>query len=211
MRSGGADAPGSDQSSLHACMGSRKSLFDGSKCSCWPGYVRVTGFDTMPDSDFTWSRNFSFTQQIKSEGYTLNKNARTFMCAVDATPCSERALEWMMENLVDDGDTVVAVRILDDDEERAYMLTSGARHWRHPRGCAEPLVVYRRAQRYVRAPQGACVLTDLCHRRVCRGLYPHEHHAPRCHVPPRCADYQYARQASKRDPKDAWLDASRQY
>lgn len=36
---------------------------------------------------------------------------------------SEPALEWIMENLVDDGDEVVAVRVLDYEEERTCFRT----------------------------------------------------------------------------------------
>lgn len=32
---------------------------------------------------------------------------------------SERALEWIMENLVDDGDEIVAVRVLDSEQDGA--------------------------------------------------------------------------------------------
>lgn len=119
---GTSGSTSTEQLPLDSATSSRKSLFQASASdlSDWKGYVRVTGFDTMPDADYTWSRNFSFTQQIKSEGYVPSKKARTFMCAVDATPCSERALEWLMENLVDDGDEVVAVRILDEEVERAW-------------------------------------------------------------------------------------------
>ena len=56
------------------------------------------------------------TGQIHSNGWVRSKHTRLFMCAVDATTCSERALEWLMENLVDDGDEVVAVRILDPEQ-----------------------------------------------------------------------------------------------
>lgn len=30
---------------------------------------------------------------------------------------SERALEWIMENLVDDGDEIVAVRVIDAEQD----------------------------------------------------------------------------------------------
>lgn len=70
-------------------MRKKTSLFerptDASDDCDWKGYKRVTGFDTMPDSEETWSNNFSFTQQIKSDNYTRSKLTRTFMCAVDAT------------------------------------------------------------------------------------------------------------------------------
>lgn len=33
---------------------------------------------------------------------------------------SERALEWIMENLVDDGDELVAARVIDWDQDRTF-------------------------------------------------------------------------------------------
>lgn len=71
----------------------------------------------MPDADDTNSGAFSFTLQVKSRGYLRTKNTRTFMCAVDNNSHSERALEWLMENLVEDGDEIVAVRILDGEAD----------------------------------------------------------------------------------------------
>ena len=70
-------------------MRKKTSLFErpiGHDDDCdWKGYKRVAGFDTMLDSEETWSNNFSFTLQIKSEHYSRSKHTRTFMCAVDAT------------------------------------------------------------------------------------------------------------------------------
>ncbi|KAI3479802.1 hypothetical protein L1887_58197 [Cichorium endivia] len=82
------------------------------------GYERRVGFDTMPDADETNSGAFSFTLQVKSRGFLRTKNTRTFMVAVDDNAHSERALEWLMENLVEDGDEVVAVRILDGEADQ---------------------------------------------------------------------------------------------
>ncbi|KIS71684.1 uncharacterized protein UMAG_00125 [Mycosarcoma maydis] len=82
------------------------------------GYERRVGFDTMPDADETNSGAFSFTLQVKSRGFMRTKNTRTFMVAVDDNPYSEHALEWLMENLVEDGDEVVAVRILDEEADQ---------------------------------------------------------------------------------------------
>lgn len=83
----------------------------------WHGYERIVGFDTMPDAVDTVSGNASYTLQVKAKGYARTKHTRTFMCAVDATESSERALEWIMENLVDDGDELVAARVIDWDQD----------------------------------------------------------------------------------------------
>ncbi|KAL9939467.1 hypothetical protein V8E36_001284 [Tilletia maclaganii] len=77
------------------------------------GYLRRVAFDTMPDASSTSSHNFSFTLQVKSKGYRRTRNTRTFMCAVDGNSYSTHALEWLLDNLVEDGDEVVALRVLD--------------------------------------------------------------------------------------------------
>ena len=87
------------------------------KDDVWKGYERIVGFDTMPDAEDTASRSSSYTLQVKAKGYTRTKHTRTFMCAVDATESSERALEWMMEHLVDDGDELIAARVMSLDQD----------------------------------------------------------------------------------------------
>ena len=82
-----------------------------------PNYERKVGFDTMIDADDTPNGYFTFCLQVKSRGYMRTKNTRTFMCAVDDNGYSERALEWLMESLVNDGDEIVALRVLEGDAE----------------------------------------------------------------------------------------------
>lgn len=82
-----------------------------------PGYERKVGFDTMIDADDTPNGYFTFCLQVKSRGYKRTKNTRTFMCAVDDNGYSERALEWLMESLVSDGDEIVALRVLEGDPD----------------------------------------------------------------------------------------------
>ncbi|CAO1618770.1 unnamed protein product [Parajaminaea phylloscopi] len=82
-----------------------------------PGYERRVGFDSMIDADETASGTFGFTLQVKSHGYQRTRNTRTFMCAVDENPYSERALEWLMESLVEDNDELVTVSVLEGDPD----------------------------------------------------------------------------------------------
>lgn len=42
------------------------------------------------------------------------------MCAVDGNTYSERALEWLVEELVEDGDEVVALRVLEGEAEGEF-------------------------------------------------------------------------------------------
>ena len=54
--------------------------------------------------------------QAKSEGYKRSRNTRVFTVAVSADESGEDALDWLMSELVEDGDEVVAIRVIDIDE-----------------------------------------------------------------------------------------------
>lgn len=82
-----------------------------------PSWSKLVGFDTMPDALETASEVFSFALQAKTQGYQRSKNTRIFMCAVDANFYSETALAWCMEHLVEDGDEVIAVRVVEGEKE----------------------------------------------------------------------------------------------
>ena len=54
--------------------------------------------------------------QAKSEGYKRSRNTRVFAVAVSADESGEDALDWLMAELVEDGDEVVAIRVIELDE-----------------------------------------------------------------------------------------------
>lgn len=54
--------------------------------------------------------------QAKSEGYKRSRNTRVFAVAVSADESGEDALDWLMSELVEDGDEVVAIRVIELDE-----------------------------------------------------------------------------------------------
>lgn len=96
---------------------SRTTSSGGLSADIKPGYERRVGFDSMIDADETASGTFGFTLQVKSHGYQRTRNTRTFMCAVDNNAYSERALEWLMESLVEENDEIVTVTVLEGDPE----------------------------------------------------------------------------------------------
>ncbi|PWN30530.1 adenine nucleotide alpha hydrolases-like protein [Jaminaea rosea] len=96
---------------------SRTSSSGGLSADIKPGYERRVGFDSMIDADETASGTFGFTLQVKSHGYQRTRNTRTFMCAVDRNSYSERALEWLMESLLEDNDEIVTVTVLEGDPD----------------------------------------------------------------------------------------------
>ncbi|KAI9279327.1 hypothetical protein BY458DRAFT_502747 [Sporodiniella umbellata] len=83
-------------------------------------YVRGVSFDTMTDQD---QPDFSFTLRGKTQGYQRTRRSRTFMVATDLANYSDYALDWTLENLLDDGDEIIVLRVLTVDltESKTYL------------------------------------------------------------------------------------------
>ncbi|KAJ8097810.1 hypothetical protein POJ06DRAFT_260169 [Lipomyces tetrasporus] len=73
-------------------------------------FQKRVGFDTFDNKDAT---DFSLTLQAKHDGYVYNRLSRTFLCGTDQNEYSEYALEWLLEELIDDGDEIVCLRVVD--------------------------------------------------------------------------------------------------
>ncbi|ODN72887.1 hypothetical protein L202_08310 [Cryptococcus amylolentus CBS 6039] len=79
-------------------------------------YRRKVGFEAFEAGP---AALFAFTCQAKSEGYKRSRNTRVFAVACSPDESGESALEWLMSELVEDGDEVVALRVIEvDDGER---------------------------------------------------------------------------------------------
>lgn len=55
----------------------------------------------------------------QSEDYVRSRETRVFLIAVSPDESGAEALDWAMENLVEDGDEVVALRVVELDEDGA--------------------------------------------------------------------------------------------
>ncbi|KAI9318022.1 hypothetical protein BX666DRAFT_1832619, partial [Dichotomocladium elegans] len=75
-------------------------------------YVRGVSFDTMTDKDLP---NYSFTLRGKTPGYKRSRRSRTFMVATDLANYSEYALSWATEEVMDDGDEIIVLRVVTVD------------------------------------------------------------------------------------------------
>ncbi|KAG0350714.1 hypothetical protein BG005_009750 [Podila minutissima] len=73
------------------------------------GYVVRVGFDTLGCSD---SAEYAFTLQAKTDNWRRTKRCRTFLVGTDLNEYSAHALDWTMENMVEDGDEIVALRVV---------------------------------------------------------------------------------------------------
>ncbi|KAK9368026.1 hypothetical protein V1509DRAFT_625143 [Lipomyces kononenkoae] len=73
-------------------------------------FQKKVGFDTFDNKDAT---DFSLTLQVKHDGYVYNRLSRTFLCGTDQNEYSDYALEWLLDEIVDDGDEIVCLRVVD--------------------------------------------------------------------------------------------------
>lgn len=58
---------------------------------------------------------FSFTLQVKTEGYRRSRNTRAFLCASSPDESGREALDWCLEALVQDGDELIVFRGVEQD------------------------------------------------------------------------------------------------
>ncbi|KNZ79260.1 Universal stress protein A family protein C25B2.10 [Termitomyces sp. J132] len=77
-----------------------------------PGYTPKVSFDTFENKSASM---FSFTLQVKSEGYVRTRSTRVFLCASSPDESGREALDWSLETLVQDGDELIVYRGVDED------------------------------------------------------------------------------------------------
>ena len=58
---------------------------------------------------------FSFTLQVKTDGYKRSRHTRVFLCAASPDESGREALDWSLESLVQDGDELIIFRGIDED------------------------------------------------------------------------------------------------
>ncbi|KAE8316919.1 hypothetical protein BDV41DRAFT_527390 [Aspergillus transmontanensis] len=75
-------------------------------------YERGVSFNTFDNPD---AADFSLTLNYKHKGYQCTRRSRTFLCGTDQNDYSDFALEWLIDELVDDGDEIVCLRAVEKD------------------------------------------------------------------------------------------------
>ncbi|RKF63064.1 putative universal stress protein [Erysiphe neolycopersici] len=86
-------------------------------------------FDTFASGESTEKNTLAFTLNIKHKGYQLKKHSRTFMVGVGENEYSDIALQWMLEELVDDGDEIICVHVIDKDSKVVSDRNMGKREY----------------------------------------------------------------------------------
>ncbi|KAJ3478260.1 hypothetical protein NLG97_g8629 [Lecanicillium saksenae] len=71
------------------------------------------GFDNVPNGEATKHNTTSLTLNVRHKGYQARRRSRIFMVGVDENSYSDYAIQWLLDELVDDGDEIVCVRVLE--------------------------------------------------------------------------------------------------
>lgn len=73
-------------------------------------FEHKVAFDTFDNKNAT---DFSLTLNSKHEEYKYTRLSRTFLCGTDKNKYSENAVSWLMDELAEDGDEIVCLRVID--------------------------------------------------------------------------------------------------
>ncbi|EPE30194.1 Adenine nucleotide alpha hydrolases-like protein [Glarea lozoyensis ATCC 20868] len=76
-------------------------------------------FDNFGGGEPTERNTISFTLNVKHKGYQFKRRSRTFMVGIDENFYSDIALQWMLEELVDDGDQIICLRVVEKNTKLA--------------------------------------------------------------------------------------------
>ncbi|KAH9974354.1 hypothetical protein BGW80DRAFT_1436895 [Lactifluus volemus] len=76
-------------------------------------YTPKVSFDTFENPS---APMFSFTLQVKSDGYERYPSTRVFLCASSADESGRQALDWAIDSLIQDGDELIVFRGIDQDD-----------------------------------------------------------------------------------------------
>lgn len=87
-----------------------------------PQFRPSVSFDTFSNPS---ASDFSLTLNRKHRDYVYTKRSRTFLCGTDTNEYSDTALEWLIDELVDDGDEVVCLRVVEKDSKEATKWSGG--------------------------------------------------------------------------------------
>ncbi|KAF2263691.1 adenine nucleotide alpha hydrolases-like protein [Lojkania enalia] len=79
-----------------------------------PLFQPRVSFDTF-DRPADFIEENSFTLVTKHKDYEYTKRSRTFLCGCDDNEYSDYALQWLIDELVDDGDEIVCLRVVEKD------------------------------------------------------------------------------------------------
>jgi hypothetical protein len=94
-------------------------------CRKFEPRVSFDTFEKKGESVYT-----SFSLNRKHVDFKATKGTRTFLCGIDDNDYSYYALEWLIDEMVDDGDEIVCLRVVDKDSTIANSASLEERNYR---------------------------------------------------------------------------------
>ena len=92
----------------------RSNLSDGvSRRPKSPDHMRFekrVSFSTLDNEEASM---VSFTLKIKHEAHQYSRRSRAFLIGFNDDEYSKSAMEWLMDTMADDGDEIIALRVVD--------------------------------------------------------------------------------------------------
>lgn len=76
-------------------------------------FQRHVSFDNFAAAEPTKNNSISYCLNVKHAGYQYKRRSRTFMVGIDENDYSSIALQWVLQELVDDGDEIVCLRVIE--------------------------------------------------------------------------------------------------
>ncbi|KAL7912192.1 hypothetical protein GGI35DRAFT_309131 [Trichoderma velutinum] len=86
-------------------------------------FQRHVGFDNVPSGETSKKVPSSLVLNVRHDGYQPRRRSRTFMVGIDEHSYSDYAIQWLLDELVDDGDEIICVRVIEKDvrlSEKSY-------------------------------------------------------------------------------------------
>lgn len=78
-------------------------------------FQRHVGFDNVPSGETSKKVPSSLVLNVRHDGYQPRRRSRTFMVGIDEHSYSDYAIQWLLDELVDDGDEIICVRVIEKD------------------------------------------------------------------------------------------------
>ncbi|PHH70665.1 hypothetical protein CDD80_5802 [Ophiocordyceps camponoti-rufipedis] len=78
-------------------------------------FQQHVGFENVSHGEATKNNTLSITLNVKHKGFQSRRWSRTFMVGVADNANSDYAIQWLVDELVDDGDEIVCVHVVEKD------------------------------------------------------------------------------------------------
>lgn len=91
-------------------------------------YDRHISFDTFPDNEAVKGNILSYTLTSTHKKYAFHRASRVFVVGYNEKSYSINALQWMLDELVDDGDTIICVMVVEENDKLKTGLKPGEKH-----------------------------------------------------------------------------------